>query len=176
MSNPPHVDIHAKCNILLERAAQHPECKSLQELIEKEMELKIHLLNGTNNDKLGYTKGHPYYSYESATRTSLRLLWFLTLLTHLVKNLRDYPDELMSEVGKKSYNDSIAAFHPPVLREAIRAAFMTIPARKDFSQSAFGVSDPKKFIDITSSILKPLAIFVSRLWKLYKDKGITNIE
>lgn len=112
----------------------------------------------------------------AATRTILRLIWFLTLLTHLIKNIRAYPEELMSEIARKSYDDSICAFHPPVLREAIRATFVTIPARMDFSKSAFGTTDNKKFTEIVTVILKPLAIFVARLWKYYKDKGITTIE
>ena len=82
----------------------------------------------------------------------------------------------MSTIGQKSYADSISPFHPAILREAINAAFLTVPARKDFMKSAFGTTDKKVFHDIFGSMLKPLALFVARLWKYYKDKGITNIE
>ena len=82
----------------------------------------------------------------------------------------------MSELGKKSYQDSIANFHPAFLREAINMAFMTVPARSDFCLSAFGTSDLKVFHEILGGLVKPLAVLVARLWKYYKEKGITLIE
>ncbi len=49
----------------MERKGQHPECKYVHELIDKEMSLKIHLLNTFNNEKFGFKKGDPYADYES---------------------------------------------------------------------------------------------------------------
>jgi len=114
--------------------------------------------------------------YIIAARTVLRLIWFLTLLTHLIKNLNTYQDEMMSTVAQKSYNDSIAPFHPVVLREGIRAAFLTVPTRNDFMKDAFGTTDKAVFLGIMGGFLKPLAIFVARLWKYYKEKGLTALE
>eukprot|EP00829_Urostomides_striatus_P006367 TRINITY_DN16937_c0_g1_i1.p1 TRINITY_DN16937_c0_g1~~TRINITY_DN16937_c0_g1_i1.p1 ORF type:complete len:104 (+),score=16.20 TRINITY_DN16937_c0_g1_i1:76-387(+) len=95
---------------------KNPDCKNVVDIVEKEMKLNIHILSGNNNEKHGHKKGDPYGSYESASRSILRLIWFLTLLTHLFKNLRAYPEETMEKIASKSYNDSIAHFHPPVLR------------------------------------------------------------
>jgi len=97
-------------------------------------------------------------------------------MTHLMKNIKQYPDELMSNIGHKSYHDSIANFHPPILREAINAAFLTVPTRKDFMKDAFGITDNTEFNNILASLMKPMATFITRLWKYYKAKGITNIE
>ncbi len=82
----------------------------------------------------------------------------------------------MSNIAQKSYNDSIYSFHPGFLREAISAAFLTVPARTDFFQSAFGTTDIKLANEILGIILKPLATFVARMWKYYKERGITIIE
>ncbi len=106
----------------------------------------------------------------------LRLLYFLTLLTHLLKNIRQYPEELMSNIGKKSYEDSIAVFHSPVLREAIKAAFLTVPTRENFMKNVFGLTDRKAFIDILTSVMKPLAMLVARVWKYYQEKKLTALE
>jgi len=58
-------DIHSKCSLLMSRWKDHPECNSLHEIIEKEMGLKIHLLNSYNNEKMGFKKGDKYDKYES---------------------------------------------------------------------------------------------------------------
>lgn len=157
-------------------SAANPECKTLEQLIEKEISKNIHVLNGMNNEKLGHKEGDPYHKYESASRTILRLLYLLTLLTHLIKNLKAYPEELVSNIAKKSYEDSIESFHPAVLREGIKAAFMTVPTRKEFMEGAFDITDKQKFSEILGEMLKPLALFVGRMWKYYKDKKITNLE
>lgn len=169
-------DIHTKSGALMKLAAKNPDCPTIQQLIEKEMAQNIHVLNGSNGEKMGRKEGDPYYKYESASRTILRLLYFLTLITHLTKNMRTYPEELLSNVAKKSYADSIESFHPPVLREGIKAAFLTVPTRKEFMESAFGSVTKQEFNDILGEILKPLATFVARMWKYYKDKNITNLE
>ena len=169
-------DIKTKSEILMRRQSENPECKTIEKLIEKEISLNIHVLNGTNNDQMNHKQGDPYHTYESASRNILRLLYFLTLLTHLIKNLRMYPEELVSNIAKKSYEDSIEKFHPGVLREAIKAAFMSVPTRKEFMESAFNTTDKTKFNEILGDVMKPLAQFVGRMWKYYKDKNITNLE
>jgi len=160
----------------MKHASANSECKTIEQLIEKEMSKNIHVLNGMNNGKLGHKEGDPYYKYESASRTILRLLYFLTLLTHLIKNLKTYPEELVSNIAKKSYEDSIEKFHPAVLREGIKAAFMTVPTRKEFMENAFGMTDKQQFSNTLEEILKPLATFVGRVWKYYKDKKIATLE
>eukprot|EP00826_Nyctotherus_ovalis_P066918 TRINITY_DN994_c0_g1_i13.p1 TRINITY_DN994_c0_g1~~TRINITY_DN994_c0_g1_i13.p1 ORF type:complete len:167 (+),score=70.61 TRINITY_DN994_c0_g1_i13:321-821(+) len=165
-----------KCGLLMKHAEANKDCKTIEQLVEKEMGKGIHVLNGMNNAKLGHGDGDPYKDYESAARTILRLLYLLTLLTHLMKNLKAYPEELVSNIAKKSYEDSIEGFHPAVLREGIKAAFMTVPTRKEFMENAFGVTDKQVFSNILGEILKPLAGFVARMWKYYKDKKITNLE
>lgn len=156
--------------------ANYPDCVYMNEIVEKEMGKNLHILSGGNNEKLGYKKGDPYFTYESASRTILRLLWFLTLITHLFKNLRTYKDEPMDNIAKKSYNDSISSFHSPVLREAISTAFATVPTKKEFMQKNFGVTEFKAFSDILGNLLKPLAGFIARLWKYYQEKKLTTLE
>ena len=64
-------DIHSKCKMLLERWHLYPDCKALHEIIEREMSLKIHLLNGFNCEKFGYKKGDLYGNYESGIFSSI---------------------------------------------------------------------------------------------------------
>ncbi len=170
------LDINDKCKFLMDHANNYTDCKYIHELVEKEMSLNLHVLSGSNGEKYGYKEGHPLHKYESASRTILRLLYFLTLLTHLLKNMKQYPEELMANIARKSYEDSIAQFHPPVLREAIKAAFLTIPSRKEFMESAFGVTDKKVFADKITELLKPLAGVVARIWKYYQEKKLTTLE
>ncbi len=179
------IDIHTKCRILTEQRTRHPECTCVHEIVEKEMKQNLHILSGNNNEKHGYPKGHALNNYESgmhrwtdppASRTILRLIWFLTLLTHLLKNMKQYSEETMPNLARKSYLDSIAPFHPAVLREAICAIFMTVPTRRDFMENAFGIKDRAEFDKVLANLLKPLAGFVSRLWKYYQEKQLTTLE
>ena len=179
------LDINEKCQFLHDHMVRYSECKTMSEIVDKEMALNLHVLSGSNSEKYGYTKGHPLYKYESGTRipcnmiasrTILRLVWYLTLVVHLFKNLREYPGELLSNVAAKSYNDSIASFHTTVLQQAIKAAFLTVPTRAEFMRNAFGTADEKTSSELLVTMLKLLAAFVARIWKYYQEKKLTSLE
>jgi len=154
-------DIFCKCRILSEHIKNYPELPTLQGLIEKEMALGIHILSGSNNEKYSRGKDPIYAKYESgilffiqylASRTILRLLWFLTLIKNLLKGLKENPKENMSSVGRTAYNNSIAPWHPFMLRNAIRLIFYTVPTRKHFIQKTFGDITDEAFAEIAQTI------------------------
>ncbi len=169
-------DIFSKCNILSDHAKTHTDCATLQEIIAKEMSLNIHVLSGGNNSKFARGKEPLYAHYESASRTILRLLWFLSLITHLLKGLKETPGDSLSSVGRKAYNNSIAPFHPFMLRNAIRLIFYTVPSRKHFIEKTFGGIDEATFSGLASEVLIPLEPLVEYLWKYYKDRSLTQLE
>lgn len=43
----------------------YPNANNMIEVMEEEMKLSIHELNGENNSKKGHKKGTPYYKYEA---------------------------------------------------------------------------------------------------------------
>ncbi len=104
------------------------------------------------------------------------MIWFQTLLTHLLKGLRDRPGDSLSSVGRHAYNHSIAPFHNVFLRNAIRLVFFTVPSRKHFITQTYGPISLESFNSILSQILQPLEPLVAYLWQYYKDRGLTTLE
>ena len=59
------VDIFDKCKILMDHAARYPECTTIQQIVDKEISLNLHVLSGGNGEKFGYKKEDPMFLYES---------------------------------------------------------------------------------------------------------------
>eukprot|EP00826_Nyctotherus_ovalis_P050462 TRINITY_DN6182_c0_g3_i2.p1 TRINITY_DN6182_c0_g3~~TRINITY_DN6182_c0_g3_i2.p1 ORF type:complete len:224 (-),score=70.91 TRINITY_DN6182_c0_g3_i2:186-857(-) len=169
-------DIFSKCGILENHAKRYPELPTLQLIVEKEISQNIHVLSGNNNDQ--HPQGHvpPYNDYESAARTILRLLWFLTLIRNLLRGLQEDPKRSLSSVGRKAYNESIAPYHPFFLRNAIRLIFYTVPSRKHFVHDTFGEVDPKTFNAIVEPVIAGLTPLIEYLWKYYGDREMIHLE
>lgn len=100
---------------------KYSDCNTIQELIEKEIKLGIHKLNGDNNDKHDHKKGN-YKKYISGTRTFLRLLWFMEFLIHIFRKLLTETDLSMKDILKNSYEEVLAPRHPWIVRTAVNAA------------------------------------------------------
>lgn len=59
-------DVRAKINIVRTiYKKDFPEVSTIQELIEEERKLGIHVCNSENNEKVGFKKGNKYHRYES---------------------------------------------------------------------------------------------------------------
>ena len=60
-------DIFTKCRILRQHADRYSELSTLQLIIEKEISLNIHILNGVNNKNYPQGQIQPYVNYESGS-------------------------------------------------------------------------------------------------------------
>lgn len=109
---------------------RHSDCNTIQELIEKEIKLGIHMLNGDNNDHHGQKKGE-YKKYVSGTRTFLRLLWFMEFLIHIFKKLLTETTLSMKEILKNSYEEVLAPRHLWIVRTAVNASLTFTGASKE---------------------------------------------
>ena len=118
-------DITSKVEKMREKFKEFPECKTIQQLILKEMELNIHKLNGENNSKFGHKKKDKYEKYCSASRTFLRLLWFMEFLIEIFKTiLADRKKDNIKKIIGNSYDKILAPRHSWLVRRAVGAAMM----------------------------------------------------
>lgn len=109
----------------------------LQTVMEKEIQLNIHNLNGENNSKLGHKKGKSeYYEYTSGSRTIVRLSWFLNFLHNIFRNLLDTDDAFNSSL-KKAYNEVLAPHHPWLVRKSVGVAFGFASSKRGPALKAF---------------------------------------
>lgn len=102
----------------------------IQSVMEKEIELNIHELNGDNNSKKGYKKGSVYHKYESGTRTTVRLTWFLNFMALTFKDLAD-KDASFKDIIKNSYDVVLAPHHGWTVRSGAKVAFSFAPKKKE---------------------------------------------
>jgi hypothetical protein len=118
-------DITSKVEKMREKFKEFPECKTIQQLILKEIELNIHKLNGENNSKFGHKKKDKYEKYCSASRTFLRLLWFMEFLIEIFKTiLADRKKDNIKKIIGNSYDKILAPRHSWLVRRAVGAAMM----------------------------------------------------
>ena len=115
-------DITSKSQIMRQRFKEYPDATDIQNLLNKEMQLGIHRLNGENNKSLGH-KQDQYSKYVSATRTFLRLLWFLEYLTDVFENvLKDDGKGDMKKILGDSYDRVLSPHHSFIVRRAVGVA------------------------------------------------------
>ena len=117
-------DITEKCGIMREKFNVYPNAKDIQNLLQIEMNLNIHKLNGDNNKKLGHGNDD-YKEYKSACRTFLRLLWFLEYLIDVFENvIKDDGSGPIKTILSNSYDKVLAPHHSYVVRKAVGIALM----------------------------------------------------
>ena len=118
-------DITSKVEKMRQKFKEYPQCKTIQQLILKEKELNIHQLNGENNSKFGHKKKDKYEKYCSASRTFLRLLWFMEFLIEIFKTiLADRKKDNIKKIIGNSYDKILAPRHSWIVRRAVGAAMM----------------------------------------------------
>ena len=115
-------DITSKSEIIRKKFQEYPYATDIQDLLNTEMQLGIHKLNGENNKSLGHKKDQ-YAKYVSASRTFLRLLWFLEYLTDVFENvLKDDGNGEIKKILGDSYDKVLAPHHSFIVKRAVGLA------------------------------------------------------
>ena len=115
-------DITEKCGIMREKFNQYPQATDIQNLLQIEMKLNIHKLNGENNKKFDHGDDK-YKDYISACRTFLRLLWFFEYLTDVFESiLKDDGNGALKTILSDSYDKVLAPHHTFFVRKAVGIA------------------------------------------------------
>ena len=157
-------DITEKCEIMREKFKAYPEATDIQNLLEKEMELKIHKLNRDNNSELGHGKDE-YSNYISACRTFLRLLWFLEYLTDVFESvLKDDGNGPIKTILGNSYDKVLSPHHTFLVRKAVGLALLFSSAGNvaKIVELVFGY---KTFDDEAKKGIQDTIDLMKKIWK-----------
>ena len=166
-------DITEKSEIMRKRFEDFPEAECIQDLLNKEIELNIHQLNGDNNKSLGHKKDE-YSKYISACRTFLRLLWFLEYLTDIFESLlKDDGKGKVKTILGDSYNKVLAPHHTYLVRKAVGMAltFSSAGSVADVVELIFGYKD---FNDQAKNIIKQTTDLMKIIWNAGNDFYVKN--
>lgn len=109
----------------------YKEENTIQEIVEKEISLNIHELNGENNRDKGHKKKTTYYEYVSGTRTLLRLTWFLDFFSTIIQNSFDMPDKSFCDCIRAAYEKALAPHHPWIVRKASAIGISLAPSKRE---------------------------------------------
>lgn len=131
-------DVVEKIGILREyrRSEISEKYVTIQSMIQHEVET-----NTTNNKKKA-----------SGARTLLRLHRALEFTARLMKDLKVADEhEKMSHITKTAYDDTLAHFHPWLIRKGVHVAVYTLPSRKHFLEK-LKVDDHEKAKDLLAKV------------------------
>lgn len=132
-------DITEKVQIWRELYINHytdDSYKDMQSVMEKEIQLKIHILNGDNNSKNGHKKGSTYAKYTSGTRTILRLSWFLHFQMKILKNMMD-TNLPFNTCIKSAYQEVLAPHHSWIVKTSVNVALGFASSKREPALKAF---------------------------------------
>jgi hypothetical protein len=109
---------------------------SLQDIMGKEIELKLHMCNGDNNRSNGFGKTTQYYLYVSGTRTLLRLNWFFDFISTIFKNILNSKD-VFSTCIKNAYYEVLAPHHSWLVKQSVGMALNFAGSKREPALTAF---------------------------------------
>jgi len=115
----------------------YSDCNTVQEVLEKELNLKIHELNGDNNSDFGHKKKTQYYTYVSGTRTLLRLTWFLDFFNSILKNSEVEKTKGFNDCIRMAYDKALAPHHPWLVRKGAGIGISLAPSKREKAMNAF---------------------------------------
>ncbi|XP_029802142.1 ceramide-1-phosphate transfer protein isoform X1 [Suricata suricatta] len=158
-------DVTAKLQIM-ERLCSGPQREhysSLQSMVAYEV--------GNQLVDLERRSQHP----DSGCRTVLRLHRALRWLQLFLEGLRTSPEDARTAaLCTDSYNASLAAYHPWIIRRAVTVAFCTLPTRKVFLE-AMNVGSPERAVEMLGEALP----FIERVYnvsqRLYAEHSLLNL-
>lgn len=112
---------------------------------------------------------------ESGCRTVLRLHRALRWLQLFLEGLRTSPEDARTSVlCTDSYNASLAAYHPWIVRRTVTVAFYALPTRKVFLE-AMNVGPPEQAVQMLGEALP----FIERVYnvsqKLYAEHSLLDL-
>ena len=172
-------DITEKCGKMRQKFNTYPDATGIQNLLQIEMNLNLHKLNGDNNKKLGHGKDE-YKDYTSACRTFLRLLWFLEYLIDIFENvLKDDGTGAIKTILGNSYDKVLAPHHTFMVRKAVGFALMFSSAGNVAKNAKliFGIDE---FNDENKKIIKDTIDLMKIIWKggndFYEKYELLDLE
>ena len=172
-------DITEKSQIMRQRFNEFPNATDIQNLLTQEMQLNIHKLNGDNNSSLGH-RNTRYSKYISATRTFLRLLWFLEYLTDIFENvLKDNGNGPIKTILGNSYNKVLAPRHGFLVRKAVGIA-LTFSSAGTVAETVRLIFGYPQYNDMARKTNKDTINLMKIIWnggnEFYKRNNLLGLE
>lgn len=151
---------------IMERLCSSPQrehYRSLQSMVAYEM--------GNQLVDLDRRSRHP----DSGCRTMLRLHRALRWLQLFLESLRTSPEDTRTAtLCTDSYNASLAAYHPWIIRRAVTVAFCTLPTRKVFLE-AMNVGSPEQAVEMLGEALPFIEHVYNISQKLYAEHALLDL-
>ncbi|KAM5141100.1 ceramide-1-phosphate transfer protein isoform 1-T2 [Mantella aurantiaca] len=137
--------------------------RTLQSMVEYELSADLVDLN-----KRG---AHP----ESGCRTILRLHRALRWLQLFLEKLRTSgEDSKTSTLCAEAYNDSLANYHPWLIRKTANVAFMVLPARNTFFE-VMNVGSPEDVVDMLGEAMPYVSNVYDCTQELYSQHNLLDL-
>lgn len=162
-------DIIEKVGILRERAAEY-KLTDLLKLVQHEIENDLIKYANNNHPNLKYrkdkkSKKHPI----SATRSMLRMIWFMDYLFIMFSELNNDRQQNVSQCCLKAYNLAFGNRHATMVRLAAQAAIRTAPNRKKLLGYLSNNQKDEAFVyDYIQKIVPLLLVIKGHLWSAFK--------
>ena len=172
-------DITEKSQIIRERLNEYPDVTDIQSLLIHEIKLDIHKLNGENNSSLGH-QNTKYSKYVSATRTFLRLLWFLEYLTDVFENvIKDDGTGAIKTILGNSYDKVLAPHHGFFVRKAVGIA-LTFSSAGTVADTVHLIFGYDKYDDKARKAIQDTINLMKKIWNggndFYTKNDLLGLE
>ena len=172
-------DITDKCGLMRKIFATFPDTTDIQNLLQTEINLDIHKLNGKNNKKLGHGNDS-YKDYTSACRTFLRLLWFLEYLIDVFENVvKDDGSGPIKTILSNSYDKVLAPHHTFLVRSAVGVA-LKFSSAGNVAKNVNIIFGIEEYNDETKKIIVDTIDLMKIIWKggydFYEKNELLDLE
>ena len=117
---------------IAKKQGKDEHCVDLQTFIKYEMSAQLDILNGKTNSKKIKDKSDFRYTYASTARTTLRFLWLMDYLWHLLDILETKPELTFKKTSQEAYKIGLAPHHSWAIRKTVEVGMNAVPSREVF--------------------------------------------
>ena len=135
-------------------------------LAEKKM--NWHLSGPEGIDKKGK-------EYQNASRSIVRLTWFLDFVYEMVAYMRSHETETLPTAVKYAYKKVLADRHSMIVRNAFKVAVIICPSKDTFLSKVSGNLTPEQVNAMWITCEENMKKISDMLWAFFKSEGMDEL-
>jgi hypothetical protein len=175
-------DVSTKAKILRENKAKleakGEDVSTIEKLLEKEVDLGLSKVNGSNNGKFKFPKTSEWHKHTGSCRTTERILRFLLFVETIMLNMYKNREESLTICIKNAYDKELAAHHNFFLRGAVKGIVYLLPDRDSFlnglTKNSGPLSEETKY-SLMNDVIQNSQILTSYLKEFMGERDLLNL-
>ena len=118
---------------------------------------------------------HKGRDYQCASRSIVRLIWFLDFVYEMVWYMREEPNESLQTAVRYAYNKVLSPRHNALIRNAFKVAVIIVPSKATFIEKISNGHTPQEVDDYWITCENNMKTISNKFWTFFKAEGMDDL-